>query len=677
LAGRRVRRPELRAARPARLLALSLALVAFAPAMAGADALGARLAAIDASEGAVRATRDDRVLASASSVRSVAQGAGASTAAKASAAAPGFTLRRVPNPNYRPPRASSPALASGTVNTLRAVDHARVQMSRRGEGTPNPLSEWEVSIGEQYRGNRAIEVLASLSQDRRGTFLRGARLSGVNGPLQLTAGDVTPVVLQGMATLHRMRGGAVLHEPRLGPSIRVMGGVPTPIPGFESRSIGVGAALVDRLEVEGSTLSFGAIGFGQGPALPTLQGSLDPDSASGGGGEAFFGVRTPVANGVLGLAIAGGFHDLDGTGSLTARHTIDWQMHGPTFSVQLRDHRATPRSRLIGMDQLRQAPTREDLWSIRLRALEGRGETHFTGAVRDGGDPSLETRTVTAGASGGWGRSAWYSGLDFTWDYRALTGIGERRTSLHTGRASRGGHAIVLRVQRNSNDIGGSALQASGEAMLALVHGLRLSLEPRVSWAGANLQDTHFETRLSLPLPLLGARALAGMSLGAGRETGFQTEVRQAELALSLVPRARDRGELEVRRMSEGPRDSYDYSAVYSMETARYDSPTGSWLTRADSGRVVVRVVRSGNLTGVPNVLVSLDNTELRFTDEDGYVIFERTPPGIHVVAIEERSLPENHEVVRAARAFVTVESGRIPDPVLFEIGRPSRRTTF
>jgi hypothetical protein len=47
------------------------------------------------------------------------------------------------------------------------------------------------------------------------------------------------------------------------------------------------------------------------------------------------------------------------------------------------------------------------------------------------------------------------------------------------------------------------------------------------------------------------------------------------------------------------------------------------------------------------------------------------------VVAIEERSLPANHEVVYASRVFVTVEPGRAPDLVKFAIARSERRTKF
>ena len=82
-------------------------------------------------------------------------------------------------------------------------------------------------------------------------------------------------------------------------------------------------------------------------------------------------------------------------------------------------------------------------------------------------------------------------------------------------------------------------------------------------------------------------------------------------------------------------------------------------------------------MSGVANVLVTLDDSELRFTDDEGFAIFERVDPGIHVIGVEERSLPEMYEVIQSSRSFVTIERGRIPEPLLFEIARPVRRKTF
>ena len=116
---------------------------------------------------------------------------------------------------------------------------------------------------------------------------------------------------------------------------------------------------------------------------------------------------------------------------------------------------------------------------------------------------------------------------------------------------------------------------------------------------------------------------------------------------------------------------------AYETEMERYDTPGNGWLANRDTGRVTVRVTRSGNGAGASDVLISLDGKELRFTDADGVARFDGVTPGVHVMAIEERSLPANYEVVYASRVFVTVEPGRVPEMVRFAIARSERRSEF
>jgi hypothetical protein len=58
--------------------------------------------------------------------------------------------------------------------------------------------------------------------------------------------------------------------------------------------------------------------------------------------------------------------------------------------------------------------------------LRGRAETHFTGVVREGGDPAVAARTMQAGGSGNWGASSWYSGADLYFTRRVIEGVDER-----------------------------------------------------------------------------------------------------------------------------------------------------------------------------------------------------------------------------------------------------------
>jgi hypothetical protein len=133
-----------------------------------------------------------------------------------------------------------------------------------------------------------------------------------------------------------------------------------------------------------------------------------------------------------------------------------------------------------------------------------------------------------------------------------------------------------------------------------------------------------------------------------------------------------------VRRASEGGSAATEYSASYDTQAEMRESASArGWLAARDSGRLEVRVVRAGNGAGVADALVSLDGKELRFTDAGGTARFERVAPGVHLVTLEERSLPALHGAVGSTRVFVTVERGVAPDPVLFEVTRPVKRREF
>ena len=261
-------------------------------------------------------------------------------------------------------------------------------------------------------------------------------------------------------------------------------------------------------------------------------------------------------------------------------------------------------------------------------------------------------------------------------ELRGGIGGAERRTSLYTGRVAAGA-SMLLRAERTTNGQGRDAVRVTGETSIAVVRGARLALEPRAGWDARRFSQASLGARVTWPLAALGARIGAGLVVGAERARGFRGAVREAELALSLMPRARDRGELDLRRVDEGGGAGLEYTASYEAQQQRYESANGWFSSRRDSSRVLVQVVRSGNRSGVADVLVSLDGRELRFTDDDGIARFEHVDEGVHVVALEERSLPPQTVPATVSRVFVTVERGRITEPVVFEIGRPERRVKF
>ena len=145
---------------------------------------------------------------------------------------------------------------------------------------------------------------------------------------------------------------------------------------------------------------------------------------------------------------------------------------------------------------------------------------------------------------------------------------------------------------------------------------------------------------------------------------------------VDVVDRVGDRAELEVRSLDTGGPRAFESTASYDLTAERLRN-AGGWLASGDSSSIEVLVARDGNGTGVADVLVSMDGKDLRFTDEDGVARFDHVPYGVHVIAVEERSLPQNFEVVGSTRAFATVERGVPPDVLRFTIARPVRRTQF
>jgi len=168
---------------------------------------------------------------------------------------------------------------------------------------------------------------------------------------------------------------------------------------------------------------------------------------------------------------------------------------------------------------------------------------------------------------------------------------------------------------------------------------------------------------------------MASVAGGTHGTPGRDVRLQEVSLAFFWVPGSRDRATVEARRVTEGSGSRMEYSAGYDLQFDRFASLPGS--RAADSGTVLVRVIGAGHGAGVADVLVSLDGAEMRFTDSQGVARFERVPPGVHAVAVDEGSLPQHHRITGPARAFVMVERGSPPPSAQFEVARPERRSTF
>ena len=587
----------------------------------------------------------------------------------------GFTLRRVPNPRYRPPTLAAPALGIGTVGPLRAIDHLRVQIARRGAGGAARYSEWELFAGEQRRDHDALEFSAAGESRFGRAELRAVALHARLGEIVAGLGDVPHIPLGRLGSLQRLRGLSVANLSRSGIAWRGVSGVPTPVPGLVTPRMGLAGAMVENLKVDDSSTSLTLFGFGRGRVSPAMA-ATPGDTLAGGGGTATVDVKAPLPLGWLTFAVGAQLHNLDGAPGLAAQQGLGWSLGTPVFVLAISDERATGRARLLRTDGLTPVARREDRWNAQARMLRGRVETHFSGVVREGGDPSIAARTMQLGGSGSWGGSSWYSGTDVYFTRRVLEGVDERRLSFYSGRISSAGHALLLRFDRSTDDLGRDATQVGGEVAVALARGARISIEPRCAWDSKQAQQANADLRVSWPFQSLATRLTGSISFGAERGDGFRPAMREAALAIALAPRPRDRADVEVRRRDEGGASSYETTASYDLSAQRYESLRGARANR-DEGLITVRVVRGGDRNGVADVLVLLDGKESRFTDASGVAHFERVNPGVHLVSVEERSLPALHQVTSSSRVFVTVERNQDTDPVTFEIARPIRRTKF
>jgi len=592
--------------------------------------------------------------------------------------APSFSQHRILNPRYRPPTIAGPGIVPAARSPLRALDHFRGQLFHQTPSTPRALTLWELGGGEIYRDDTAVDVNAVGSYRVGDPELHALRINGRHGRLSGSLMDAEAFMVGRQILLNRLRGGVLRYLDRREIQWVALGGVPTPFPNLPAPRLALGGLAIEHVRFDEAVLSANAFTFWRGGSRAAFGVSNPSDTLPGRGAAGNFDWGVPVARGWLSGHLGAQVHSLEGHRALAGQHALEWTYQSPTFSAALSDERGTNRLRTIGTDRLTPAPRREDRWNLQSRLIDGRAETHFTGILRDGGDPALASRTVQLGASGSVGHSSWYGGSDAVWDWRQITGRQERRLSLYGGGMLGGGDAVLARLEHAARAHDGDALSAMAEFSFAMRQGARLGLEPRVGWTGGVYDRADVTTRFSWPFAWMSSRVTASLTAGGGRVDGFQGRVREAELSITYVPRPRDRGDFEVRRFDQDGRALLEYSMAYETELERYETPGQGWFASGrDTGRVSVQVVRSGNASGVPDILISLDGKELRFTDADGMVRFDRVAPGVHVVAIEERSLPANHQVVYASRVFVTVEPGRAPDLVKFAIARSERRTKF
>ncbi len=367
-------------------------------------------------------------------------------------------------------------------------------------------------------------------------------------------------------------------------------------------------------------------------------------------------------------------HDLDGGAALAGLQAFDWTLNRPAVVASIRDQVGTRNARQPGTERLTAAPSHEARMSVQVRLPGAHTELHVAGLSSSASDVDPGAQTLQGGLSGNLGRSPWYSGLDFSWNRRAPLLDDERHLAVQTGCVSERG-SLLMRLERNDDNRGRDQLQFGGDASIGLAASLRVSLQPRLDWEGGRFDRSTIATRLGWSPFASSVRVNATVALSSARALGFHNEFSEATLALAFAPRPRDRAGLEARRYEEAGVRSYEYTGSYDLQSNLYSNPATP--ASQPEGTITVTVAGADSARGVPDVLGSLDGKEFRFTDGDGVARFMNTPPGSHVLSIVERSLPSAQRVVGSATVFVTVERGRAPEPIRFEIARPVRRVRF
>jgi hypothetical protein len=587
----------------------------------------------------------------------------------------GFTVRRVANPRFRAP-ALAGALLARPLGTLVGSQYARARLTRHESGPVSSSTDWEIVAGRDRGARQQLEIWAQGFSSPAYDQIRLLRLSSQHGPLTWSLGDVATQPVGMLPWIQRLRGGLIARTLPRGSDWRLLGGVVPTLTHGVAPNTALATLLFDDLPIQKGALSFGVMGFGRrAPQQGGLAGA-NPDSLAGGGAAALYAAQIASPYGDVRSTFMAQLHNLDGGLSPAGLQALQWSLDRHTIAATVRDQVGTRNARQTGSERLSQAPSHEASTSAQLRLAGGRAEMHLAALTSSGGDAALAAQTAQVGASGSLGGRGWYSGLDFTWNRRAPLYTDERRIAVQTGRVSERGDAVLVRVERNDDNLGRDQVQFTGDVSASPLPGLRLSLEPRLDWQARRFERGMFSARLGWPLLRSSARMNASLTLTSTRTQGFRSELSEASVSLSFAPRSRDRGMIEARRYEESGVRSLEYTGSYDYLADMYASPPGA-LAAPNTGTLAVTVVRADSASGVPDALVSLDGKEFRFTDGEGVARFTNTQPGSHVVSVVERSLPTAHRVVGASTVFVTIERGRTPEPLRFEIARPVRRVRF
>jgi hypothetical protein len=442
--------------------------------------------------------------------------------------------------------------------------------------------------------------------------------------------------------------------------------------GQASPSLRLAAFAVRGLPFDVARISASALAYSTRSGAPGDDTTLT-GAARAFGGETGLGWTAPLAGGALSGDLVAQWNAPGPRGRLAVQHGLYWVITAPSLSASIHDRRGSPALRRIAGARLAPEATSDTRWTIQSRHRAARADWYCAGALRGGGDPQLESRTLQLGGSAALGRSAWQVGAESGWERRV--GAPQQRLAATLSRFGGGTVTFLGRLERVTTPVVPVRHLLTGDLMLPVTGGARLTVQPRLGWQGSVPDHGAAALRLRWPIGATGGNVTASVAGGMDRSQGPGLRLQEVSLALLWVPGSRDRATVEARRITEGAGSRMEVAAGYDLQFDRFAAEPGS--RAAESGTVTVRVIRAGNGEGVVDVLVSLDGTEMRFTDPQGVARFERVTPGVHAVAVDEGSLPRHHRITGPTRAFVMVERGAPAPGAVFEVARPEKHSSF
>ncbi len=596
--------------------------------------------------------------------------------APAPAPAPvGFTVRRLPKPNYRPPTALARNTRAGTPLPM-AVDNLHTQVIHRRDGGL-PLTEWQMGAQEEVERVGAIGVEAAGRSRLGSTEILGGRAFASRRSWSLTAGDLPAPDLRSIGSLMRLRGASLGHTRPDGRGWAALVAVAAPGANLRAEPTALSLLSADGVRVRGGRAAFTLAGFARWrPPRPAGTPPRTRTEYAGRGGSLTTELRTAPGRDLVALSLGAQLHDLEGHDAPAALQRLECRIVRPTVALALLEQRASRQARSFGNERLARAAARDDRLTAQWRPLRGRAEMHAAAVAATGEGLLPATRNAGLGGSCSLGPTAWFVGADGNWRAAESAAPPTRRLALRTGRFGSAAGSVLLQIEQQRQGHAPAALFLTGQGSTAVPAGLRLTLEPRLGWTASQLQNLDFGLGLSWGRAGSLTRLSGTLTLGGTRDAGFACGVREAAIRLAFAPRLRDRGSVEVRRLADAAAPAWEYETDYDLQGRRY-LPGSDVAARSWTASVRVLVTRASDGAAVPEVLVSLDGRRLAFTAADGTAEFERVEPGIHVVGIEERSLPRGLRAMQTTQILVTVEKGRPLEPVRIEVGRAGRKTEF